>query len=254
MTIWFATSRKELEQGILEMARVTECGPLWIAWPKRAAGRKTNLTQQRVRDADLAAGLVDYSFCSIDMTWSGLLFTLRRAKEQRTISGAGGYVARRVGRRSAAARIGGAMGSDIDRFDMLFVVWAFLFQVALIVHFALRKRLIEAYTLKLGWLVYALSIPAAVISVVLLLRGKTWSVWLGGVLFIVYAAYGYWVDYVRGIQWRNPLRPAIMVPYVLLYLATVMFYWWPLGALSRPLWIAFGILFAIGTVLNVTSH
>jgi hypothetical protein len=45
-----------------------------------------------------------------------------------------------------------------------------------------------------------------------------------------------------------------MVPYVLLYLSTVMFYWWPVGLLSRPLWIAFAVLFVIGTVLNVTSH
>jgi hypothetical protein len=45
-----------------------------------------------------------------------------------------------------------------------------------------------------------------------------------------------------------------MVPYVLLYLGTVMFYWWPLGLLSRPLWIAYAVLFVIGTGLNVTSH
>lgn len=65
---------------------------------------------------------------------------------------------------------------------------------------------------------------------------------------------GYWVDYVKGIQWRKPLRLPIMFPYVFLYLATVMFYWWPLGLLSRPLWIVFGVLFVVGTILNITSH
>jgi len=146
------------------------------------------------------------------------------------------------------------MRTVLDRLDWLFVVWAFFFPIVLIVHFALRQRFFETYTTKMGWLVYALSIPALVVSIILLVRGKTWSFWLGGFLFIVYAAFGYWIDYVRGIQWRNPLRPSILVPYVLLYLGTVMFYWWPLGALSRPLWIAFGILFAIGTVLNAASH
>jgi hypothetical protein len=144
--------------------------------------------------------------------------------------------------------------SGFDGLDVLFVVWAFFFQIVLVIHFAVRKRLFETYTERFGWVVYALSIPAAVISVVLLVGGKTWSFWLGGFLFLVYAAYGYRVDYVKGIPWRKPLRLSIVFPYVTLYLATVMFYWWPLALLSRPLWAAFGVLFVIGTILNITSH
>ena len=144
--------------------------------------------------------------------------------------------------------------SELDNLDRLFVVWAFFFQIVLVVHFALRRWFFESYTMRIGWIVYALSVPAVVISVVLLLGGKTWSLWLGGFLFLIYAAFGYWIDYVKGIQWRNPLRLSVMFPYVFLYLATVMFYWWPLGLLSRPLWIAFAVLFVIGTILNITSH
>jgi len=144
--------------------------------------------------------------------------------------------------------------TTFDNLDLLFVVWAFSFQVILIVHFALRKRFFESYTLKYGWIVYALAIPAAVISVILLTGGKSWSFWLGGFLFLLFAAYGYRVDYVQGIPWRNPLRPSIMFPYVTLYLTTIMFYWWPLGLLGRPLWIAYAALFVLSTILNVTSH
>ncbi len=144
--------------------------------------------------------------------------------------------------------------SEFDTLDWLFIVWAFLFQVALVVHFAVRKRFFASYTLRFGWIVYGLSIPAAVVSVILLLGGKPWSFWLGGFLFLIYAAYGYWVDYVRSIPWRKPPRWSILVPYVTLYLATVMFYWWPLGLLSRSLWAACGVLFVIGTVFNITSH
>ena len=143
---------------------------------------------------------------------------------------------------------------DLDNLDILFVIWAFFFQIVLIVHFALRKRFFESYTIKVGWIVYALSVPAVVISIVLLLGGKTWSFWLGGFLFLIYAAYGYWIDYVKKIQWRKPLRLSIMFPYVFLYLGTVMFYWWPLALLSRPLWAVFAVLFVIGTILNVISH
>ena len=144
--------------------------------------------------------------------------------------------------------------SKLDNLDKLYIVWAFLFQVVLIVHYALRKPFFESYTLKFGWIVYALCIPAVVVSVILLLGGKSWSFWLGGFLFLPFAAFGYWVDYVARIPWRNPLRLPIMLPYVFLYLATVMFYWWPLGLLGRPLWFAYAVLFVIGTILNITSH
>lgn len=144
--------------------------------------------------------------------------------------------------------------AGLDSLDTLFVLWAFAYQIVLIAHFAVRRRFFESYTLKYGWIVYALSIPAAAISLILLLGGKSWSFWLGGFLFLVFAAYGYWVEYVRGIEWRRPLRRSIFFPYVSLYLATVMFYWWPLGLLGRPLWFAGTALFVTGTVLNITSH
>ena len=56
--------------------------------------------------------------------------------------------------------------TDLDNLDMLFVIWAFFFQIVLIVHFTVRKRFYESYTLKFGWLAYALSIPAAAVSII----------------------------------------------------------------------------------------
>lgn len=78
--VWFVRSRDELENRIAEMAVWADHGPLWIAWPKKASATATDLTQQHVRDAGLATGLVDYKICSIDKTWSGLLFRKRQAK------------------------------------------------------------------------------------------------------------------------------------------------------------------------------
>lgn len=144
--------------------------------------------------------------------------------------------------------------TKLDNLDKLFVIWAFLFQVLLIMHFAIRKPFFESYTVKYGWIIYALCIPAVIISIILLRGGKSWSFWLGGFLFLVFALFGYWVDYVARIEFRNPIRPSVLVPYVVLYLATVMFYWWPLGLLSRPLWFVYAILFVIATILNLTSH
>jgi hypothetical protein len=141
---------------------------------------------------------------------------------------------------------------SLDR--ILFAAWAFFFQIFLIVHFALRRWAFERYIYQYGWIVYALGVPAAVISLILLLRGETWSLWVGGFVYLAWAIYGYTVEYLLRISWRNPPHWPILGPYLLLYLGTVMFYWWPLGLVRRPLWYVYAVLFAISTFLNITSH
>jgi len=141
----------------------------------------------------------------------------------------------------------------LDTLEILFVATAFAFQIVLIIHFAMRKWRFDL-AVRYGWIVYALSIPAAAVSVVLLLGGQTWSLWLSGFIYLVWAAFGYTVEYVKGIQWRNQARWSIFGPYVCLYLATIMFYWWPLALISKPLWVAYAVLFVASTALNVTSH
>jgi hypothetical protein len=142
----------------------------------------------------------------------------------------------------------------LDKLDMLFVVWVFFYQTILIIHFAIRKRFFESYTMRFGWVVYALGFPAALISAALLLGGKPWTLWLGGFLCLLYSAYGYYVDYVKQIAWRKPLVKRIVFPYVTLYLSTIMFYWWPLWPISQTLWIVFAGLYVISTILNIRSH
>jgi hypothetical protein len=141
----------------------------------------------------------------------------------------------------------------LQKFETLFIAWSFLFQLILITHFALRKWHFDL-VLRYGWIVYALSIPAALISIVLLLNHQSWYLWLGGFLYLVWAAYGYWIEYVRQIEWRSSVRWSILGPYVTLYLATVMFYWWPLALIYKPLWYIYAVLFVASTILNLTSH
>ncbi len=64
-------------------AAMTPAGGLWVAWPKRASGVPTDVTEDVVRDAGLAAGLVDNKVCAIDATWSGLRLVTRRADRLR---------------------------------------------------------------------------------------------------------------------------------------------------------------------------
>lgn len=78
LSLWFCRSRKDLESRLGRMVAHARYGPVWIAWPKKASGLQTDLTQQIVRESGLKAGLVDYKICAIDASWSGLLFALRK--------------------------------------------------------------------------------------------------------------------------------------------------------------------------------
>jgi len=80
LTLWFVRSAPELENGIERMAARLERGAMWIMWPKKASRLTPDLSQAVVRRCCLAVGLVDYKVCSVDATWSGLLFTRRKSR------------------------------------------------------------------------------------------------------------------------------------------------------------------------------
>jgi hypothetical protein len=60
--------------------RMDPAAGLWIAWPKRASGVATDLTEDVVRRVALERSLVDNKVCAIDDTWSGLKLVYRLAE------------------------------------------------------------------------------------------------------------------------------------------------------------------------------
>jgi hypothetical protein len=74
----FCDRRSELERRLPALSRALDpAGGLWVAWPKRASGVPTDLSEDIVRRLGLAAGLVDNKVCAIDSVWSGLRFVYR---------------------------------------------------------------------------------------------------------------------------------------------------------------------------------
>jgi hypothetical protein len=57
-------------------------GMIWVAWPKKASGLQTDLTESLIREHALKTAFVDIKVCAIDDIWSGLKFVVR--KEHRT--------------------------------------------------------------------------------------------------------------------------------------------------------------------------
>ena len=74
----FHTERKELERRLPVLReRMEQAAGLWIAWPKRASKRPTDITDDVVRALALANRLVDNKVAAIDETWSGLRLVIR---------------------------------------------------------------------------------------------------------------------------------------------------------------------------------
>jgi CheY-like chemotaxis protein len=78
LVVWFTTSRQTLAGNLARNAKLAGAGGLWIAWPKKASGVPSDLTEDVLRQVILPVGLVDVKVCAIDQTWSGLKFLRRR--------------------------------------------------------------------------------------------------------------------------------------------------------------------------------
>lgn len=78
VVVFFTDKLTDLEHDFSALARTMESdGMLWIAWPKRASGLPTDLTEDVVRRVALERGLVDVKVCAIDDIWSGLKLVIR---------------------------------------------------------------------------------------------------------------------------------------------------------------------------------
>ena len=78
VVVVFTKSRAELEKKFAKVAAAIDPnGGIWVAWPKKASGVATDMTENVVRDVALPKGLVDNKVCAIDDTWSGLRLVWR---------------------------------------------------------------------------------------------------------------------------------------------------------------------------------
>jgi hypothetical protein len=78
--VLFVTSRAQLKRQLATARRrMTPAAGLWVAWPKKASGVATDVTENIVREIALPTGLVDNKVCAIDDTWSGLRLVIRLA-------------------------------------------------------------------------------------------------------------------------------------------------------------------------------
>jgi len=77
----FVRTRARLEHRIAQVVdRLPAAAAVWIAWPKRASGVVSDVTEDVVREVALPRGLVDVKVAALDETWSGLKLVVRRER------------------------------------------------------------------------------------------------------------------------------------------------------------------------------
>jgi hypothetical protein len=77
--IAFVRTAAELPERLPALAqRIFPAGSLWVAWPRRAGGHQSDITENLLREHALPLGIVDTKVAAIDNDWSGLKFMWRR--------------------------------------------------------------------------------------------------------------------------------------------------------------------------------
>jgi hypothetical protein len=80
VAVFFTKERDRLEANFPKLKRaIVADGAVWISWPKKVSGIKSDLDENVVRALGLAVGLVDVKVCAVDDVWSGLKFVVPKA-------------------------------------------------------------------------------------------------------------------------------------------------------------------------------
>jgi Protein of unknown function (DUF3052) len=75
---FFTNTITELEETLPELkSQIKKNGMIWVSWYKKSSNKKTELTENIIRDMALAIGLVDVKVCSVTDEWSGLKLVFR---------------------------------------------------------------------------------------------------------------------------------------------------------------------------------
>jgi hypothetical protein len=90
VVVSFHTARADLAQRLPTLMRAMHVDAgLWVAWPKKASGMPTDITEDVVREVCLPSGLVDVKVCAVDEVWSALRLCLRKELRRGRTSAAG---------------------------------------------------------------------------------------------------------------------------------------------------------------------
>jgi hypothetical protein len=90
---------------------------------------------------------------------------------------------------------------------------------------------------RLGYVMIALAVPAALALVAFRRADAGWLQWAGPAVYIVFVLLMIGVDYMWPIEFRSPRRYGVLVPYLLLFFGAILLMGLPMFRLDRRLWL-----------------
>jgi len=84
LIVAFFDRRAKLERRLAALIGALDpAGSLWIAWPRKAAGHVSDISENGLRELVLPRGLVDVKVAALDEDWSALKFVWRKELRRR---------------------------------------------------------------------------------------------------------------------------------------------------------------------------
>lgn len=81
MIHFFTTSEAEMKTTLKKLVGIIpRDGVIWVSWPKKTSGVKTDVTEDTIRKVAYPLDLVDLKVCAVTEVWSGLKLMIRKEK------------------------------------------------------------------------------------------------------------------------------------------------------------------------------
>lgn len=78
---FFAVQRTILLRSLkTALAKMRPDAAIWVSWPKKTSKKRTDITEDVIREVALPLGLVDVKVCAVDEVWSGLKLVIRKSR------------------------------------------------------------------------------------------------------------------------------------------------------------------------------
>ena len=140
----------------------------------------------------------------------------------------------------------------------LLTIWGVVNAVNLLqtAGFLSRRRWGMSVNHGLGYAIAALAIPATAALVAFWQAGADPLLLLGPLVFDAFVVLLLAVEYVRPVEFRNPRRPGILVPYLVLFFGSIVLMGLPMFWIDRGLWAVTAVtsLALVGSMLWAMRH
>lgn len=89
----------------------------------------------------------------------------------------------------------------------------------------------------LGRVIIALAVPTMAALFAFVRAGADWLHRMGAMVFLAFVAFMITVDYAWPVEFRSPMRPSILVPYLALFFGSILLMGLPMFRINHSLWL-----------------